>query len=183
MPRLAKLPKARIAEILSSVFTSYGYEGASLAMLAKAAGLSKASLYHHFPNGKKDMAAHALGQAGARFQKLILLPLQSGKGAHDRLLHSFDGVAIYYDGAIPACLMNSLMLGSGANLFGKEIARALEAWEAGLSGAYQELGTPDREAHARACRVIDRLQGTLVRCRIEQSRVPLEACLDELRKI
>ena len=41
---------------LTEVFQSKGYEAASLQDLARATGLKKASLYHRFPGGKKQMA-------------------------------------------------------------------------------------------------------------------------------
>ena len=68
MPRKAKLNKSALAERLSAVFCENGYEGASLSGLAEACELSKASLYHHFPNGKVDMANAVLARAGARLQ-------------------------------------------------------------------------------------------------------------------
>jgi len=41
---------------LTDVFRNVGYDGASLAVLADATGLKKASLYHRFPGGKEQMA-------------------------------------------------------------------------------------------------------------------------------
>jgi len=41
---------------LGQVFRERGYEGATLTQLAAATGLGKASLYHHFPGGKAEMA-------------------------------------------------------------------------------------------------------------------------------
>ena len=40
---------------LVQTFRQHGYEGASLSMLSQASGLGRSSLYHYFPNGKKEM--------------------------------------------------------------------------------------------------------------------------------
>ena len=179
MPRITKLNKTEMAARLSGVFQENGYEGASMAMLARAAELSKASLYHHFPNGKEDMANKVLAYAGARLQKHILAPLSSKKDPEIRLVESFAGVARYYDGDVPFCLMNSLLVGEGKILFQKQIGAAVEMWQSGLSGAYKEMGLIASEADLKARNALMAIQGSLVLCRVENSRAPLDACLRE----
>ena len=52
-------PKYTHSEVIGNlmhVFRTVGYDGASLSELASPTGLKKASLYHRFPNGKKEMA-------------------------------------------------------------------------------------------------------------------------------
>ena len=181
MPRIAKLSKGAIAERLTSVFEEYGYEGASLKMLSDAVGLSKASLYHHFPKGKEDMAAHVLGQAGARLQALVLAPLSNSATAAERLIASLEGTAAYYGGPVPVCLMNSLLIGGGTHLFGKQIKVAVDIWRQGFTEAYRAVGVDAAEASAWATYAVERIQGALVLCRVQASRTPLESCLAELR--
>lgn len=183
MPRIAKQSKNDIADALAVFFGEYGYEGTSLAMLASASGLSKASLYHHFPRGKQDMAAYVLGRAGVRLQKLILAPLQAKGAGRDRLLNSLEGTAAYYDGDVPICLMNSLMIGEGRHLFGEQIKQAVNMWQGTLAKAYGDVTEEaDVDCEAWACAAIESIQGALVRCRLVQARSPLESCLKGLRQ-
>ena len=60
---------------LFQLFRQHGYDGVSLAKIAAATELGKASLYHHFPGGKAEMmAAIASGQAlfeRGRYKKAI----------------------------------------------------------------------------------------------------------------
>ncbi len=51
-------------QVVSEVFRRVGYDGASLEELAKATGLKKSSLYHRFPEGKRQMATEVLRFAG-----------------------------------------------------------------------------------------------------------------------
>ena len=181
MPRVAKFSKIALADRLANVFENSGYDGASLAMLAEAAALSKASLYHHFPKGKEDMAAHVLMRAGARLQRLVLDPLHDDDSPALRLQASLEGTAEYYAGSVPVCLMNSLLLGDGAGLFRVNIQRAVEIWKKALGDAYHDAGVDWREAEAWAAYAVERIQGALVLCRVRQSRLPLDECLEELK--
>jgi len=180
MPRTAQYSKSAIADRLETVFEKNGYEGASLKLLAEAAGLSKASLYHHFPGGKQEMAGQVLIGAGLAMQKFILAPLARNAPAQARLQASLTGTATYYGGSVPVCLMNSLLLGEGLTLFGAQIARAVVVWREGLEKAYAEVGADRSEAEAWAAYAVERIQGALVLCRVQQSRKPLETCLVEL---
>ncbi len=184
MPRIAKLSKAEISDRLMGVFVHSGYEGASLKMLAEAVMLSKASLYHHFPKGKEDMAAHVLGQSGVRLQSLVLAPLMSGRSAvsrRDSLIASLDGTALYYSGAVPMCLMNSLLLGGGQALFGDQINKTVSVWQQGLEKGLSSAGADRSDAAAWGAYAIERIQGSLILCRVRGMRVPLENCLSELK--
>lgn len=58
-----------LLEQLVVVFRERGYEGATLVQLAAATGLGKASLYHHFPGGKAEMAAVLLRKSVAELQQ------------------------------------------------------------------------------------------------------------------
>ena len=180
MARPAKFTKAGMAAKLTDVFKTFGYEGASLALLSDAAGLSKASLYHHFPGGKADMAAHVLAHSGARLQRLVLAPLHGSDTGAARLLASLEGTALYYDGDVPICLMNSLLLGEGRSLFGAQIKSAVDAWVRGLADAKTADGLDQGMAERWATEALERLQGALVLCRVQGSRTPLENCLHHL---
>lgn len=181
MPRTPKYSKTAMAERLVAVFKTYGYEGASLSLLADAVELSKASLYHHYPNGKEQIAAHALAHSGARLQRLVLAPLSGPEGGKARLVRSFDGVAKYYDGDMPVCLMNSLLLGEGRALFGGQINLAVTAWRRELARTAGDAGL--KQADDWAGLAIERIQGALVLCRVEGRRLPLERCLEKLTQI
>lgn len=180
MPRTPKLPKNEIILRLFRVFQLCGYEGASLKMLSDAAELSKASLYHYFPDGKEQMAKTVLARAGVNLQKHVFAPLQqtSDKNA---LLGSLDGVLRYYDGDIPMCLMNGLTMGTGGELFGDAIAKAVAAWRRGYEDCYYSISGDSDEAAAWSSYAIERIQGALIVSRVQGSRQPFEGCIEELK--
>ncbi|WP_417450363.1 TetR/AcrR family transcriptional regulator [Kordiimonas sp.] len=181
MSRIAKHTKSGMADRLSLVFKTYGYEGASLSMLAASAGLSKASLYHHYAGGKAEMAAHVLAYSGARLQKLVIAPLATKASGEERIVRSLEGTERYYDGDVPICLMNSLLLGEGRALFARRIEDAVAAWSSGLAHAARDMGVTDPDTWSNIA--IERIQGALVLCRVKKSRLPLERCLQNLRAV
>ncbi len=180
MPRKAQHSKTALAELLLPVFQQYGYEGASISALSTATGLSKASLYHHFPNGKEDMGRHALAYLGGRLQRLILNPLDATDPT-EALANALDGVRIYYDGAVPACLMNSLLVGDGAQLYSSDIGKAFAVWRQKLSDTLKRLRLSSREAEKSATAILERIQGALIICRVEGSRTALDDCITDIK--
>src|SRR6478752_6301170 len=45
---------------LMDLFREKGFDGASLSDISESTGLGKSSLYHHFPNGKEEIALQVL---------------------------------------------------------------------------------------------------------------------------
>ncbi len=97
-----------LCERLAQVFLAHGYDGASIAALASSAGLSKASLYHHFPGGKAEMAAvlvkHAIETAEQQAFKVLRTQAPSG----ERLGAFLDGFLSYTGNGSRPCLLSVL---------------------------------------------------------------------------
>lgn len=162
-------PHARRLEILDGlivVFKRHGYDGASLADLAEATGIAKASLYHRYPGGKPELGRAALTEAGRRFTVLILKPLQGDQPPAERLSAMLAGVARFHAGGTPASLMNTLTLGDGLALFGKDIRNTITAWQRLIARALEELGRPADAARLEAEDAIARIEGALVLARL-----------------
>ena len=177
-------PQARTAAMLDAiieVFKRRGYDGAALSDLAAATGLAKASFYHRFPGGKPEIGRAALAESGRRFTQHILRPLQSTAPAAERLAAMFDGVLRYYGHGQPACLMNTMTLGEGAALFGKDIRLTITAWERLLAQALEALGTDPQAAAAQAQEIIARIQGALVVARLSGREAELPQQVGRLR--
>jgi len=184
MPRTAQLSKSERARRLVPIFQNYGYEGATLNKLAKATELSKASLYHHYPKGKEDMAHHALAFMGQRLQKHILAPLNDKrKSPEDAIRGSLSGVLDYYNDAVPICLMNSMMLGEGKTLFGPQIKQTVDIWADMLQANLLRLQYSNKEAAELSKSIIKSIQGALIFCRIEASPTPLKHYIDQIETV
>lgn len=181
MARPAKHSREVLLEKLSDIFRTYGYDGASMAVLSDASGLSKASLYHHFPDGKQEMAEKVLGEEGKRLQRLVLMPFNADVKASHALMDSLQGVGQFYNGEHPACLMNSVMHGTGIALFGSNIARVVSTWQRRYADAYAEICGDAQEGDEWAAYALERIQGSLIMCRVKNERKFLVQCLGELQ--
>ena len=179
MPRPPKQTKLELLNKLAQVFREFGFDGTSMHALSTVTGLSKASLYHHFPDGKQQMASEVLVGEGKRLQQLVLAPI-SGASSESALLESLSGTAEFYGGPHPQCLLNSLTLGEGGKHFRSVVLETVSAWRTLLATQYEALGVGAEESAAWASYALDRIQGALVMCRLNSSRQPLEQCLSEL---
>lgn len=177
MPR--KPPRSRVIQAMTKVFADHGYEGASLSALGDAGGLSKAGLYHHFPGGKADMAGQVLATSGKAFTDLILKPLRSKEPAADRFHAMLEGLNEYYQSGQTNCLMNTLALGGGLDLFGPNIQSAITTWLTELTPTLRELGEgePERRAHY----LIAAIHGALIQTRLFDDTQIFANVLEELR--
>lgn len=166
---------------LITTFRCKGYEGAALSDLSAATGLAKASFYHRFPGGKIELGRATLAEAGKRFADLILRPLQSNAIAIERWHAMLDGVALFYGDGANACLMNSMTIGDGAALFGKDIRLTLNAWEKLIGAVFEETGMEHGAARQKAEATIIQIEGALVVARMKDKPEVLTTALMALR--
>ena len=147
---------------LIDVFRQYGYEGATLARLSNATGLGKASLYHHFPGGKEEMAAAVLEHLKGKLEVGILTPLRGNTDPVERLLAMARSVDAFYNHGQQACLLAMLALGEANDLFHTQIQHALNVWIDALAGVAVDAGVDTATARQRAENAILQIQGALI---------------------
>ncbi len=182
MPKQKNSPEETQAAVLTT-FRTYGWEGASLARLSAATGLGRSSLYHHFPNGKEDMALAAMDDAAAWFSELVLEPL-AGEGAPAiRLGRAIAGLDRYYEKGGKACLVELFSVADASDAVrdgAKSLAMALIDAFAALA---REAGFAKPEAKTRALHAVTDLEGALVLARALQSGDAFKASMARLPKI
>jgi AcrR family transcriptional regulator len=60
--------RAHVVEVATRLFAEHGYDGTSIETVQAAAGVSRGSLYHHFP-GKEALFWAVLEEVGARITR------------------------------------------------------------------------------------------------------------------
>lgn len=166
---------------LARVFSEVGYGGASLSRLAEATGLQKASLYHRFPGGKKQMAEEVLSSTGAWLQAEILAPLKGPGTPTDRLATVAANLDRFYQGGARSCLLNMLSSPRADDgPFAPAIRAAFEALIAAFSDLAGEDGANPETARRRGERAVMLLQGSLVLSRGTGSTAPFRSFLAAL---
>lgn len=181
MGRKPSLADDEVIVRLSGVFRDLGYEGATLAALAEATGLQKASLYHRFPGGKEQMAREVLESAGVWLEAHVLKPLREDRPPVDRIRHMAEQLDSFYSGGRQACLLNllsSTRIHEGP--FTALIRQTFETWIDALAAVVIAAGFDPQTALERAKRAVMLLQGSLVFSRGTGTTEPFREFLKSL---
>ncbi|MDQ6479893.1 TetR/AcrR family transcriptional regulator [Dyadobacter sp. LHD-138] len=148
---------------LTEVFTRFGYDGASMELLSQATGLKKASLYHRFPGGKKEMAQHVLLNIRTWFLERIdavirdpSLPLEA------RLAEALKAIRDLFEDGDRNCPLRMLSAGSESAFFQEAIAACFTILSDGFSHIAMENGLPENVAKAKAMEAMINIQGSLI---------------------
>jgi TetR/AcrR family transcriptional repressor of lmrAB and yxaGH operons len=181
MPRPRAIDDDALLDRLAQVFAEAGYEGASLARLAGAAGLQKASLYHRFPGGKAQMADEVLARVEAWISDNVVDVLALPDPPAERLSQLAASFGDLYSGGTRSCLLNMLAGLSGrGGPFDDRVARAFGTLIAAFAAFAATQGVPPEDALARATRALMLVQGSLVLSRGLGRTQPFEAALARL---
>lgn len=181
MARPQVVSEQDLIERLGGVFRDLGYAGASMSALAEASGLVKASLYHRFPGGKRQMAGEVLADAGRWLADNVLSPLTRPGDPRGRLAVALDALDTFYQAGRKGCLLN--MLSSPRHEdgpFAPAVKAAIQGLVTALASVAADAGLPVAQARSRALRSAMLLQGSLVLSRGLGSSEPFAACLADL---
>jgi TetR/AcrR family transcriptional regulator, lmrAB and yxaGH operons repressor len=168
---------------LSVVFRDVGYEGASLAKLAEATGLKRASLYHRFPGGKEQMASEVLQAASNALSTLIIRPLLANIPVAERMTLAKQGLTSFYKGGQSSCLLNMLSSPHGDGPFAAFVSKSFHAIIDAFATAANAAGFERRNARVRALMAVSLIHGALVVSRGLNSTEAFSFALEELDKI
>ena len=174
--------RAILLSQLEAVFETKGYEGATLTQLAEATGLGKASLYHHFPGGKAEMAASLLRDAVSRLEQQAFSRLLGPQPAAERLARFVEGFADYTSNGTRNCLVAVFAQGSASEVHGDAIASQYDVWRKRLAGVYEEPGCRPRRAERDAATLLASLYGNLLMARLLADPDNFRRGLKRLRK-
>ena len=174
--------QAQLLNQLLPVFRDHGYEGATLNMLATATGLGKASLYHHFPGGKAEIAATLLRQAVARLEKMAFARLGKRGSAAKRLHEFVDGFSAYTDDGESPCVIMAFSQGSAWEVHGASIAEQFRSWSALLAATLEEAGYKPKRAQREASTLLGQLYGELLMAKLHGEPKRFRQSMKRIRK-
>ncbi|MEL6537159.1 MAG: TetR/AcrR family transcriptional regulator [Bacteroidota bacterium] len=161
--RPQKVNDAELMAGLMAVFRTKGYEGTSLNDLAVATGLQKASLYHRFPGGKKEIAEAVLAYAKAWIGKHVRQVLEDSQELPAvRLVRALDNIRELYGNGKEICILRALSMDQGLSLFGQGVQQNMEEWIAGFYQLGLDLGLEPKAARESAEDTLIMVQGSLV---------------------
>ena len=163
--RTSRTSRQEIVQKLSDVFRRDSYSGASLADLATAVGLGKASLYQKFPEGKAQMGAEVLAEIGRSLESQVLALLRQEGSPATRFSKMLAAVSKFYEGGDLSCLIDTLSLGEAGELYRMALSQAIERWEEALVELAREAGQSRAQAASWAEEILIAIEGSLVLAR------------------
>lgn len=151
---------------LRRVFEAQGYAGATLNQLADACELGKASLYHHFPGGKAEMAAVLLRESVAELERLAFSRLSGHGSAGERLVGFLDGFDVYVDNGRVNCLIAVFAQSGSTEEHAGMIHAQYGEWLKRLTATLEDTGAKPKRAERDASDLLAGLYGHLTTARL-----------------
>lgn len=177
------IEKHELVNIAADLFRMKGYAATSIDDIAKACGLTKGSLYHHFA-GKEELALAALDQVHAHYrEKIFSLILERDKPTAKDFQAFNRAVENFFTHHPHGCLLANLSLetGSAFESINRKIILFLNEWIACYMKVFSEY-FPPKAAKDRAEDAIAIVQGCILMNRIRRNLQPLRRQHAELIK-
>ena len=173
--------RSDLLPLLAEVFREHGYEGASLALISKATGLGKGSLYHFFPGGKAEMARAVLVEIDGWFEANVFAPLRGAEDPAGAVAAMFGTVSDYFRSGRRVCLVGALSLSDARDLFAGALQDYFARWVEALAQALARAGHAPDAAGPLAEEIVGGIQGAVVLARALDRPEAFERILASLR--
>jgi TetR/AcrR family transcriptional regulator, lmrAB and yxaGH operons repressor len=165
-------------ESAATLFRRQGYAATGLTQILDGAGVKAGSLYHHFPQGKQELAAAVVDSAGADIERLLRRFLASGRPVADIVDRWIDLLAAGLAGdQRDGCPIEPIATESvnASPLVRAASARAFTGWCAAIEERLRDDGCAPRDAETVAVGVISLIEGALILSRIAGEPTALNA--------
>jgi TetR/AcrR family transcriptional repressor of lmrAB and yxaGH operons len=184
---MASDSRERMVRSAASLISSRGVSATSFSDVLGDSGAPRGSIYHHFPDGKQQLATEAVRWTSDR----VIAHLRAGTGTTpsevlERFINMWRQVVLASGGA-SGCVVAGVALDSNAGLEGErliDVAReAFRSWVEVLAEQLERAGVPARRASAIAVTTLAGMEGALILCRAERSVGPLDEAAAELMRL
>lgn len=182
--RPQKIEDRELLDKLFAVIRAKGYDGASISELAELTGLKKASLYHRFPGGKKDIVRSVLEDVDQWSQKHIIGVLESPTLEADQKLDTvLSNIDKLYQQGEKTCIYRSLSLDNGLEHFHDEIQKGIKSWINAFAHFGESIGLTRTAAEKKAREAVALMQGSLMITKIMRNKSIWDDTLRSMREL
>jgi len=180
---MADNPHEKMVSSAIALIAEKGLADTSFADVIAHSGAPRGSIYHHFPQGKRQLAEAAVRETAERV--LAYLRVYEGRDlleALDRFIALWRRVVIASD-AKSGCAIAGAALSSGDDERDvmPAVREAFRAWRSALSDQFERCGLSKDRCNAFASLVLAAMEGALILCRAEADVGPLDAVATMLR--
>jgi TetR/AcrR family transcriptional regulator, lmrAB and yxaGH operons repressor len=177
MPRPDR-SRAALVDTAAVLFRRQGYAATGVNQILETADVKAGSLYHHFPDGKQQLAAAVVDSVGAGIERRLRGLLDSGLPVADIVDGWIDvmasGLASDQRDGCPIEPIATESVNASRQVRGAS-ARAFGGWCRAVADRLRVDGWPDADADHAALAVIALIEGALILSRIAGDAAALNA--------
>jgi AcrR family transcriptional regulator len=177
MPRPDR-SRAALLDSAAMLFRRQGYAATGVNQILESADVKAGSLYHHFPDGKQQLAAAVVDRVGGGIGRQLRSFLDSDVAVADIV----DGFIDVMSAGLSAdqrdgCPIEPIATESvnASPQVRDASARAFDGWTSAIADRLRADGWPDDDANQTALAVIALLEGALILSRIAANAAALNA--------
>jgi AcrR family transcriptional regulator len=177
--------RASMVRSAASLIRSRGVSATSFSEVLADSGAPRGSIYHHFPDGKRQLAEDAIRWTSER----VLAHLRAGSepkpsAVLERFIDMWRQVVVT-SGGTAGCVVAGVAIDTVADETGlmEQVRAAFRSWAALLAEQLEAVGVPSHRARPIALATLAGMEGALILCRAEGNAKPLDAVADELKRL
>ena len=182
--RPQKITNQDLLTALLATIRSKGYDGASMKDLETASGLKKASLYHRFPGGKKEIAQRVMGFVGDWIsENVIKILTDTAIDPTKRLDLVIQNIYTFYKGGEETCLFRALSLDNSFEIFHTELQFGMKKWLEAFETFGIDNGDAEQIAKEKALTSIILIQGSLLVAKVLNDKSTFSKSLEDIKAL
>jgi AcrR family transcriptional regulator len=173
--------RASMVRSAASLIGARGVSATSFADVVSDSGAPRGSIYHHFPEGKRQLAEEAIGLTSERVLAYVrALPTDSPATVLERFVDLWRGVVAASAGRA-GCAVAGVAVDTDDDVHLMAVVRsAFDSWVEALADRLARSGLPADRAVPVARLSLAAMEGALILCRAEGSTGPLDSVAGEL---
>jgi AcrR family transcriptional regulator len=177
--------RANMVRSAAALIGSRGVNATSFSDVVSESGAPRGSIYHHFPDGKRQLAEDAIRWTSERvLAHQRAFPGGTPREVLRRFIDMWRGVVKASSGAAGCVVAGVAVDTTPEDVELREIVRAtFRQWVALLAEQLEGAGVPAGRALPIATATLAGMEGALILCRAEGNGKPLEAVAEELLRL
>ena len=176
--------RERLLEGAGRLLAEKGYAGMELRDVAERGKAPRGSIYHHFPGGKRQLAAEATALEGVQIHDTIERAL--GELGVKQTLRMFGKVfsrrAADHPERIGCPVAAAALARPEDPALAAAATAAFQSWEQPIAAALEREGVGAEKAETFAGLVVSTIEGALLRARAAGSQAPLDSAVTGLEQ-
>ncbi len=181
---MAQDSRTKMVRSAAALIGARGVNATSFSDVLDESGAPRGSIYHHFPDGKNQLAEEAIRWTSERvLAAQRACPARTPSG----VLECFIGLwrrVVEASGGASGCVVAGVAVDTVAGTEAMEAVRStFRSWVALLAEQLEGTGLPKERAATLALTTLAGMEGALILCRAEGNVAPLDAVALELMRL